>query len=150
MGATRHELPQWESLELLRRETIGRLCVLEHGYPLAYPMNYRVVGDGDAVSVVFRANPRTAVASCEGAASIEVDHLDPVQRSAWSVMARGTLHRAVGTHELPDTDPLVTDGRFQWLVLDVEAISGRRFTGVPVADGFVVEWQRSDSMISSR
>jgi hypothetical protein len=148
MGATRHELPQWESLELLRRQTVGRLCVLEHGYPLAYPMNYRVVGDGDGVSIVFRANPHAAVASCEGAASIEVDHLDMVERSAWSVMARGRLRRVVGAHELPDTDPLVTEGRFQWLVLDVEAVSGRRFTGVPVADGFVVDWQGSTNLAS--
>lgn len=141
MGATRYELPDWETLELLDRETVGRLCVIEFGYPLAFPINYRIVREGEHTQVVFRADRHAAVARYEGPASFEVDQIDKERQTAWSVMVRGTLRRVVGQHELPDTLPLVTEGRDQWVVLDVTAISGRRFIGTPAADSFSVDWQ---------
>jgi hypothetical protein len=143
MGATPYELPEWESWDLVERQPIGRLCVIDHGYPLAFPVNYRLVREGGHSRVVIRTNPRSALARCEGPASLEVDHIDPDGASgpsAWSVIVRGTLRRVAGAHELPDTFPLV-EGKFQWVVLDASAVSGRRFTARPTADLFVVEWQ---------
>ncbi|MGD9998227.1 MAG: pyridoxamine 5'-phosphate oxidase family protein [Ilumatobacteraceae bacterium] len=143
MGATPYELPEWESWQLVEREPIGRLCVIDHGYPLAFPVNYRVVHDGGRHRIVFRTNPRSALARYEGPSSIEVDHIDPdgsAGASAWSVIVRGSLRRVAGPHEFPDTFPLV-EGKFQWIVLEVSAISGRRFTAQPAPDLFVVEWQ---------
>lgn len=145
MGATRFELPVWESLELLGRETVGRLCVIEYGYPLAFPINYKTMRKGDETRIVFRTSPRAAIARYVGPASLEVDRIDKERQTAWSVMVRGTLSRVVGQHELPDTSPLVTEDRQQWVVLDVTAISGRRFTSKSAADGFSVEWQPSDA-----
>jgi nitroimidazol reductase NimA-like FMN-containing flavoprotein (pyridoxamine 5'-phosphate oxidase superfamily) len=141
MGATRVELPEWESVELLGRETVGRLCIIDHGYPLAFPLNYRMLRDAERTRIVFRTNPSSALARYEGPASMEVDRIDPTRPAAWSVIVRGNLRRVVGQHELPDTYPLVTNGRFQWVVLDVVAISGRRFTAQSAEDEFVVEWQ---------
>ncbi len=143
MGATPYELPEWESWELIEREPIGRLCVIDHGYPLAFPVNYRVIREGGRNRIVFRTNPRSALARYEGSASIEVDHIDvdtTLGPSAWSVIVRGVLRRVAGAHEFPDTFPLV-EGKFQWVVLDALAISGRRFTAQPATDLFVVEWQ---------
>jgi len=144
MGATKYEVPTWETLDLLCSETVGRLCVIEHGYPLAFPINYRVVRT-DQTKIVFRTIAHAAVARYQGLASLEVDRIDEASHSAWSVIARGTLRRVVGQHELPDTYPLVTEGRHQWVVLDVTAISGRRFTTKPASDGFAVEWQPTES-----
>lgn len=141
MGATRLEVPEWESLSLLRHQAVGRLCVIEQGYPLAFPLNYRVLTEADRTRIVFRTNPNSALARYEGPASLEVDEIDMVRPSAWSVIVRGTLRRVVGQHEFPDTFPLVASGRFQWIVLDMVAISGRRFTAEPAADDFTVEWQ---------
>jgi hypothetical protein len=140
MGATPYELPEWESLELLEREAIGRLCVIEHGYPLAFPVNYRLVREGGRTRVVLRTSPRSALARYEGKASLEVDRVDPERSAAWSVIVRGISRRVAGSHDFPDTVPLV-EGKFQWVVLDVIAISGRRFTARPAGDMFVVEWQ---------
>jgi hypothetical protein len=130
---------------LLGSETVGRLCVIEHEYPLAFPINYRLMRDVDETKVVFRTIPHAAVARYEGLASLEVDRIDHANGTAWSVILRGNLRRVIGQHELPDPKPLVTEGRHQWVVLDVTAISGRRFISKPASDGFVVEWQTADS-----
>jgi hypothetical protein len=54
MGATEFEAPQWESLAWLDSETVGRLCVLDLGYPLASPINYRMVQHLDVISISGR------------------------------------------------------------------------------------------------
>lgn len=137
------ELADRESLELLSHETVGRLCVIEHGYPLAFPLNYRMLRTGEDTKMVFRTIPHAAVARYEGPASLEVDQID--KAATWSVIVRGTLRRVIGQHDLPDTDPLLTEGRTQWIVLNVTSISGLRFTSAPVTDGFSVDWQTTDN-----
>jgi nitroimidazol reductase NimA-like FMN-containing flavoprotein (pyridoxamine 5'-phosphate oxidase superfamily) len=144
MGATRSELPLWEAVELLGSKTFGRLGVIDGGYPLVFPMNYRMVHDDGHTTIVFRAAPHTAVARYEGPATLEVDEIDADGRNAWSVIVRGTLRRVLGSHELPDTFPLLTQGRHQWLTLDVTAVSGRRFVSAPLPDEFSVDWQPVD------
>jgi nitroimidazol reductase NimA-like FMN-containing flavoprotein (pyridoxamine 5'-phosphate oxidase superfamily) len=139
MSATRIELPDWESLELLGLTTVGRLCIIDHGYPLAFPLNYRLMRD--PTRIVFRTNPSSAVARYEGLASLEVDHIDLLTPSAWSIIVRGTLRRVVEHDELTDTHPLLTTGRFHWIVLETTSISGRRFTAETREDAFAVEWQ---------
>lgn len=141
MTAEPHQLPNWESLELLRSTTIGRLCVLEGEYPIAMPINYRIVELVGAHAAVVRTAPNTVLARFEGPASLEVDDIDLDAGSAWSVIARGQLHRVLGEHSLPDPRPLVTIDRDQWMMLSISALSGRRFTIEVAADGFSVEWQ---------
>jgi nitroimidazol reductase NimA-like FMN-containing flavoprotein (pyridoxamine 5'-phosphate oxidase superfamily) len=141
MGASRFEVPQWECLELLGTETVGRVCVIEHDYPLAFPVNYRVIRNADGTRIVFRAAPRAVVGHYEGPASLEVDQIDTDRLNAWSVIVRGMLRRIRDEEELPDTRPLVSDRLDQWMSLDVSAISGRRFTSEATSDGFSVEWK---------
>ena len=141
MGATQFEAPQWESVGWLESDTVGRLCVIEFGYPLAFPINYRLQRDGDNFRPVFRAARHSVVGRYEGPASLEVDHIDESRLNAWSVIVRGELHTRVGEDDLPDTSPLLTEGRQQWKVLDVHSISGRRFNSVSFIDDFSVDWQ---------
>lgn len=141
MGATPFEVPERESIELLQHETVGRLCVIDYGYPLAFPVNYRLMETGGSLRIVVRTTPRAAIARYEGPASFEVDHIDPDRLNAWSVIVRGELKRSVGLEEFPNTYPLLTEGRFQWIVLDVTAISGRRFTSAHDDAGFYADWE---------
>jgi nitroimidazol reductase NimA-like FMN-containing flavoprotein (pyridoxamine 5'-phosphate oxidase superfamily) len=141
MGATQFEAPQWESMAWLESETVGRLCVLDLGYPLAFPINYLVVRNGEAYGFVFRAGTQSAIGRYVGPASLEVDQIDTSRRNAWSVIVRGELRDATGQAELPNTYPLLTEGRTRWKILDVVSISGRRFTSTTPADGFSVDWQ---------
>jgi uncharacterized protein len=143
MGASRFEVPQWECLELLGAETVGRLCVIEHDYPLAFPVNYRMVSTADGTRLVFRTASSAVVGRYEGPASLEIDQIDSDRLNAWSVIVRGVLHGIRDEEQLPDTRPLVSDDRHHWMSLDVSAISGRRFTSAPSTDGFSVEWQPS-------
>ena len=142
MGATQFEAPQWESVAWLESETVGRLCVIDYGYPLAFPINYRFqhVRD-DEYRIVFRTVPHAVVGRYEGPASLEVDWIDDARLNAWSVIVRGELRGAVGQIDLPDPSPLLTEGRHRWKVLEVSSISGRRFTSTTAADGVSVDWQ---------
>jgi len=140
----RIEMPRWECLELAAGTPIGRLCIIDRGYPLAFPVNIRLEQAGDMLRFVMRTAPHTALAAHAGPASIELDHVDLDGRSAWSVIVRGELRREPNPLGLPDPHPLVEQGRSTWLVLDVTAISGRRFA-VSRSDGpFLVEWQMVD------
>jgi len=141
MGATQFEAPQWESVAWLESDTVGRLCVVDFGYPLAFPINYRLLRDSENFRIVFRAAPHSVVGRYEGLASLEVDHIDDARLNAWSVIVRGELRSAVGQVDLPDTFPLLTEGRNSWKLLEVSSISGRRFTSTTSADGFSVDWQ---------
>ena len=141
MGATQFEAPQWESIAWLEGETVGRLCIVDLGYPLAFPLNYRLQHTGDEYRVVFRTVGHSAIGRYQGPASLEVDHIDESRLNAWSVIVRGELHTRVGEDDFPDTYPLLTEGRHQWKVLDVQSISGRRFNSVSFIDDFSVDWQ---------
>jgi nitroimidazol reductase NimA-like FMN-containing flavoprotein (pyridoxamine 5'-phosphate oxidase superfamily) len=132
-------------MALLASESVGRLCIIDHGYPLAFPVNYRVVQDPAGDRIVFRTSPDGSLARYEGLSSLEVDSVSPDHQDAWSVIVHGRLHRSRNDAELPDTHPLITERRHRWLVLDVSAVSGRRFHGTPAADRFCVDWQTVDT-----
>jgi hypothetical protein len=141
VGAQRIELTTWESTELLRTRAVGRLCVIDHGYPLAIPINYQVLGSKEDIRLVVRTAPQTILGRYEGPASLEVDDIDLEHGKAWSVIVRGGLRRVTQSPDLPDPHPLLVDGRQLWVVLTLTAISGRRFVIHRAADGFSVGWQ---------
>jgi hypothetical protein len=131
MNASHVVLMRHEAMELLRRNDVGRLCVVDGEYPIALPVSYRLHHDGDNQVVVIQTAATTTIARATGNASLEVDHIDLAVGAAWSVIARGVLKRAYGDHGLPGTDPVVTADRDQWLTLEIVALSGRRFSVAP-------------------
>lgn len=142
MGGERYELSTWESMELLGTIGIGRLCIIDQGYPLAVPVNYRIDGGAQGPhTVVVRTAPTTLIGRYEGPASLEVDQIDLADGTAWSVIVRGNVHRVIGTHELPDPHPILSEGRYQWMSMPMSAVSGRRFRMQPTDGEFSVEWQ---------
>jgi uncharacterized protein len=141
MGTNRLDMQTWESIQMLRSHGVGRVCLLDHGHPIALPVNYRLIGSEGQHQLVVRTAPNSLIGQYEGAASIEVDHIDLDTRQAWSVLVRGTLRHVVGAHGLPDPEPWLLDDRHHWMVLDVTAITGRRFVGTPSTDGVTVDWE---------
>jgi hypothetical protein len=133
MSTHRVELPAWECAELLRSRSVGRICVIDHGYPIAIPVNYEVMGVDGALQIVVRTAPETILGRYEGLGSIEVDDI-PVddgtlaEGSTWSVIGRGTVHRVSEATELPDPRPIVDTSRERWITLQLSATTGRRFT----------------------
>jgi hypothetical protein len=136
----RSEIPAWDCYQLLDEHRTGRLGIIEHGYPIAIPVSYRLAGTPSERRIVIRTAPNTTIAQYEGRASLEIDQIDEQDKSAWSVIARGTLHRLYGDEAFPDPQPWLIVGRQQWLALDVVAVSGRRFVARPASDGEGFQW----------
>ena len=133
-------IPRWECLQLLDISRVGRICIVDHGYPVALPVNFRLIGTGDECEIVIRTGPDTMIGRYTGLASFEVDHIDLDAQEAWSVLACGRLRHEPGAGGLPDPHPWL-DERHHWMVLSTERVSGRRFVGVPSADGVTVDWE---------
>jgi hypothetical protein len=141
MSANSYGLAEWECMDLIRERSVGRLCIVDHGYPLAIPVNYTMaVIDGDN-SIVVRTAPETMLGHYEGLGSFEVDDIDLAGGHAWSVIVRGNVRRVVGSHALPDPRPLLTEDRHQWMVLHKASVSGRRFVVERASEGYFVDWQ---------
>jgi len=145
MPATAYELPNHECVHLANGQTVGRLCIVDHGYPLAFPVNYRLNSIDGAVTIVMRVSPRAAIGEYEGAASFEGDRIDLDRTSAGSENVHGQLRSSRGDDHLPETFPMVAEGRYRWKVLEAAAISGRRFSGRPDTGCFSVDWQPSEN-----
>ena len=141
MNVVRTEMPTWQCYDLIRAVSVGRLCVVDHDTPLAFPVNFRLVETPNGPRVVVRTSPNTIVARHVGPMSFEVDEIDTVEQRAWSVIIRGRIQPVHGEHSLPDPGPWVTEGRDSWIVIEPTAVSGRRFVAVTSADGFSVEWE---------
>jgi uncharacterized protein len=137
----RSVIPAWECHRLLCQQRVGRLAIIEGGYPISIPISYRLSGTPSERRIVFRTAPNTTIAQYEGRASLEVDHINEQAKSAWSVIARGTLHRLFDDGTLPDPQPWLIEGRDQWLALDVVAVSGRRFVGLPAGGDSGLQWR---------
>jgi Pyridoxamine 5'-phosphate oxidase len=134
-------IPAWECYRLMGQQRVGRLAIIEGGYPISIPVSYRLSGTPSQHRIVFRTAPSTTIAQYEGPASLEVDHINEQEKSAWSVIARGALHRLFDDGTVPDPQPWLIEGRDRWLALDVVAVSGRRFVGVPVSGDSGIQWR---------
>ena len=125
------EVLSWaQCLRLIRRRTIGRVVLSVDSLPAAFPVNYGFLDD----DVVFRTAPASKLsAALEGAVvAFQVDRLDPVLQSGWSVLVRGRAD------VLSDPDDLIRAGRLGlrptapgerpfFVRIRSEMVSGRRF-----------------------
>lgn len=141
MRADAFELSTRESIELLRRSTLGRLCTVEHDYPVAVPVTYRLIGRADDYRILVRAARDSMLSGYRGHASLEVEDIQVGRAAAWSVIARGVLRVEPDPSGLPDPSPIVSANRRRWMTLDVLAVSGRRFEIHAANDRYSVDWQ---------
>ena len=80
-----------ECLAAIATEPVGRLAVTTpDGFPMVVPVNF--VLDGDVV--VFRSGPGTKMTHAKDKVSFEVDHIDLVEQTGWSVLVRGRPYMA--------------------------------------------------------
>jgi hypothetical protein len=137
----RADIPTWECYDLVGAGSVGRLCFLDGDTPIAFPVSYKLHRADDASYIVVRTGRTSLMAKYEGRASFEVDDIDLRSRSAWSVVLRGSLRASHASDQLPIPDPWVVEGHHTWLLLEIAAVSGRRFVARDTTDGFSVEWQ---------
>jgi nitroimidazol reductase NimA-like FMN-containing flavoprotein (pyridoxamine 5'-phosphate oxidase superfamily) len=80
------ELTRDECLKRLAGRTIGRLAVMVNHYPQVFVVNYRL----DDFIVVFRTHAGTKLNAANHAnVSFQVDQIDEISRSGWSVLIQG-------------------------------------------------------------
>lgn len=122
---TLEALSREECIELLAEGSVGRVAVtVPDDGPLVVPVNY--VLDGDVV--VFRSDLGTKVTAVRlGPISFQLDQVDPLHRTGWSVLVRGLAYEA--THWEIDHLPLeawVAGEKSHWVRLVPSSITGRR------------------------
>jgi uncharacterized protein len=128
-----------ECLHLASTQTVGRICVLDDGYPVAFPVNYRLIADGHGNAVlVLRARTGSLIAVPRERVGFEVDGIDSEHNTGWSVVVRGTLHdsdAADAPDWLMNFDPRPWVGdRDTWLFITPTVITGRRLASA------IVQW----------
>jgi nitroimidazol reductase NimA-like FMN-containing flavoprotein (pyridoxamine 5'-phosphate oxidase superfamily) len=136
------ELSRDESLRLLRAGQIGRLVVLTGlaNTPVIRPVNY--VFDEASKSVVFRATEGTKLITLVRAsrAWFEVDEIDPVNRTGWSVLISGVTEPVTERHEIARLEGLGLDSwiagpESRWVRIRARVVSGRRLeASVPATE----------------
>jgi uncharacterized protein len=92
-------LSRYECAQLLRDNQVGRIGFLNNdGWPAILPVNYALDGD----DIVIRTDAGTKFAALRHGAEVafEVDAIDPLYRSGWSVLVYGTACEVVDEAEL--------------------------------------------------
>jgi len=132
-------LNRYECAELLRANRVGRIGFLNDAWPAILPVNY--VMDGD--DIVIRTDSGTKFAALRHGAevSFELDAIDPLYRSGWSVLVYGNAAEIEDTDELERVKSLGLRAWHQgakpfWIRIAPVLVTGRR---LPKA------WQYPDS-----
>lgn len=125
-------LDRAECLRLLRSATIGRLGITAGALPTVLPVNFRLVGD----RILFRTGTgsKLEAATSNAVVAFEVDDMDPVWHTGWSVVVTGVAREVTD----PDDLAALVDARIpRWAPEDsdrvvevsTEIVTGRRISG---------------------
>ena len=131
-----------ECLRLLQSASLGRIAITSKALPVILPINYRV----DRDQILFRTSAGTKLdaATRNAVVAFEVDQIDPVYHSGWSVLVTGIARDA--TAEVSDgalsATPRWAPGPDDRLVaVSIDQISGRRLA----PGGASPAWELHDS-----
>ncbi|MFE6834022.1 helix-turn-helix domain-containing protein [Streptomyces sp. NPDC057705] len=122
-------LDETECRRLLSTHGVGRIAVFTRRGPAVLPVNYLVAGP----DIAFRTAAETDTARAVGTeVAFEIDHIDDVTASGWSVLAVGALAAVTDPHEIHRLDttarsqPWAGGPRNHWMKLTPVRITGRR------------------------
>lgn len=99
-----------DCLRLLAQSNVGRVAFSERALPTIRPLGYTLVG----ALVVLRATPKALARQLDGqVVAFEVDEIDHVHASGWSVLVTGTARLLQQAPESVAITPATITGR--WL-----------------------------------
>jgi nitroimidazol reductase NimA-like FMN-containing flavoprotein (pyridoxamine 5'-phosphate oxidase superfamily) len=123
-------LPRGQCLRLLRRSRIGRVVVSIGALPAAFPVNFALLDE----DIVFRtaAGTKLSAALDQAIVGFEVDRIDPVFDSGWSVLIQGPSSVLTDPDDLARAQrlhlrPSAPGDRRHFVRVRSELVSGRRF-----------------------
>ena len=113
----------------MKQAALGRLAFVMDGWPLVMPVNYLV----DGTDVVIRSDPgrKLTAARQQVQATLQVDSIDRLHRSGWSVLVFGIATAVDDAEEIARLDGLglrswAASDRASWIRLLPVQITGRR------------------------
>ena len=132
-----HELSRDDCLARLRSATMGRVAWSAGGLQEILPVSYVM----HAGCVVFRTSPYGALAGLQHPTNVafEIDQVDPIAETGWSVVVHGRAEAVVLPQELTmlwarsDIVPWASGTRNVFISIDLQTISGRTVSA-PFAD----------------
>lgn len=118
-------------MQLLGSRSVGRFAHVESARALdVVPVNYVSRPDG---SVLFRSGPgpKLSAADRRDVVAFEVDDIDEVHHTGWSVLVTGRARRLTyaevqGLGPIPQ--PWANGPRYQFVLIEPTRIEGRRLT----------------------
>ena len=121
-----------ECFELLKTQSVGRLGIVADSRPLIFPVNYVF----DDYAIVFKTTIGTKFEhSALNSVSFEVDSLDYVNRSGWSIMVDGVgreITNAIDNISESERhlqfDSWVNEEDEHYIRIHINSISGRKIT----------------------
>jgi hypothetical protein len=133
------ELTKSECFRLLAGQHLGRVVLVDDRGPVAFPVNFIL----DRHTVLFRTDEGTKldVASRGARVAFEVDQIDEVTRTGWSVLVRGEAVEVTDpadlarVHELP-LDPWAPGAKNRYVRILPTLLTGRRIS-LPDKDAVV-------------
>lgn len=127
-------LEREDCLALISSTTIGRIVFTASALPAVLPITFAFDGE----SIVFKtgAQTRLAAAGTGGVVAFEVDEVDQVTLTGWSVVVTGRLTTIRDPEELAKAETLplrswVPAPRDRFLRITPEIVSGRRIRRAP-------------------
>ena len=123
------ELTKGECFELLAREQLGRVAVVDDRGPIVLPVNFVL----DRHMVVFRTDEGTKLdAAIRGSrVAFEIDGTDAAAHTGWSVMVRGEAVEVTDPAELArlrrlPLSPWAPGAKSRYVRILPAALTGRR------------------------
>lgn len=116
-------------LRLLATATLGRVGVSSGALPSVLPVNFRF--DGRQILIRTGLGTKLDAAVLNAVVAFEVDEIDPVAHTGWSVMVTGVARELTDVGELaraqvPPLARWAPGGEDRVIAISTELVSGRR------------------------
>lgn len=138
------KLGREECLTLLASRSVGRVGITISALPVIFPVNFAIL-DGD---IVFRSSPgsKLTAAAQRAVVAFEVDDVDGMYHSGWSVLIVGPAYEITDPAELSRAQalpltPWAPGQKGHFIRIRSEIVSGRRvgtWTGADVDKSDVI------------
>ena len=111
-------LDRMECLRLLGQATVGRIAVTVGALPVILPINFRVIED----RIVFRTGigSKLHAATDNAVVAFEVDEIEMLSHSGWSVTVTGTSRAITDPAELASID---VDSIPRWAPMGLDRVA---------------------------
>ena len=118
--------------ELAETKSVGRFAANRPGMgPLVVPVNYVIDGDH---TIVFRTGPGAKFSAVgHGVTVIQIDEIEPIRHTGWSVMIEGTTSWLYEEQDETTVEPWAPGSRPYVVRMTPVRVSGRRID-LPQAD----------------